>query len=101
MKIVKFFAYRIVFYKIYEQVSTSYEPIVFVHKCSESWCKYEILFFEVLMNGLFNSCSLWKAGKVHLMVWLHSEAWLGEPMLHMIRAKDVATYHVGGRSLTT
>ena len=35
------------------------------------------------------------------MVWLHSEAWLGEPMLHMIRAKDVATYHVGGRSLTT
>ena len=57
--------------------------------------------FILLMNGFFNSCSLWKAGKVHLMVWLHSEAWLGEPMLHMIRAKDVATYHVGGRSLTT
>ena len=99
MKIVKFFAYKIAFYKIYEQVSAMSRLFLFINVQNHDTTMKS--FFELSMNGLFNSCSLWKAGKVHLMVWLHSEAWLGEPMLHMIRAKDVATYHVGGRSLTT
>ena len=57
MKIVKFFAYKIVFYAK-SMNYFSYEPIVCVHKCAESCYNYEIPFFELLLNGLFNSCSL-------------------------------------------
>lgn len=56
MKIGKFFAQKLSFTKSMNYFS--YEPIVSVHKCEESWYDYEILIFEVLINGLFNSCSL-------------------------------------------